>query len=153
MDTKKLSKFLVDAKRNTYASKGETDEFIFIDGGKELKFKESEFLYIDKYFGFNSFIGEEIVFEDKEVVWGMNYYGGVIKKIISEKEIYQFLKEALERVSKESPFRGPAEFKNGFLKYRNKVNGNIKKFEGEEKIYFKRKIIYKLNFHGGLIEK
>lgn len=144
---------MVNAKKNTYASKRETGEDILIDGGKELRFKENEFLYIDKYFGFNPFIGEEIVFENEKIVWGMNYYGKIIQKVIPEKEVYQFLKEALKKVSEKNPFRGCSEFKSGFLKYQNKFKGDIKKFQGEETIYFKGKIIYRLNFHGGLVEK
>lgn len=152
MNTRKLSKFLVNAKKNTYASKGETGEAILIDGGKEFRFKENEFLYIDKYFGFNPFIGEEIVFENEKVIWGMNYYGGITEKIIPEKEVYQFLKEALKKVSEKSPFRGYSELKIGFLKYQNKVKGDIKKFQGEEAIYFKGKIIYRLSFYGGRVD-
>lgn len=58
MNTKQLSKFLVKAKINTYASSGEGGERIFPDGSKE--FEEKEFKYRDRYFGFNPFIGEEI---------------------------------------------------------------------------------------------
>ena len=66
MDTKKLSDFLVKAKINTYAS------------GKEFDFEEKEFRYRDRYFGFNPFIGEEVVWQKKEIIWGMNYYGRIV---------------------------------------------------------------------------
>lgn len=47
------------------------------------------------------------------MVWGMNYYGQVLSEIISAKDIYQFLQEALKRVSEDKPFRGrgPDNFK------------------------------------------
>ena len=51
MDVKQLSKFLVKAKINTYASSGEGGEKILPDGGKEFEFEEKEFKYRDRYFG------------------------------------------------------------------------------------------------------
>jgi hypothetical protein len=37
----------------------------------------------------------------------MNYYGKIVSEIIPAKDIYQFLQEALKRVTKDKPFRGP----------------------------------------------
>ncbi len=100
MDTKQLSKFLVKAKISTYASSGEGGEKILEDGSKEFEFKEGEFRYKDRYFGYNPFIGEEIVWQNEKVVWGMNYYGKVVSKIISPKQIYQFLQGTLRKIPK-----------------------------------------------------
>ena len=97
MNIKQLSKFLVKAKINTYASSGEGGEKTLPDGSKEFKFAEKELKYRDRYFGFNPFIGEEIVWQNERVVWGMNYYGEVISEIIPAKNIYQFLQEALKK--------------------------------------------------------
>lgn len=74
MNTKQLSKFLVKAKISTYASGGEEEEKVYSDGSKVFEFEEKEFKYRDRYFGYNPFIGEEIVWQNKKVVWGMNYY-------------------------------------------------------------------------------
>ena len=150
MDMKKLSKFLVKAKINTYAS---GEEEILLDGGKELEFEEKEFRYRDRYFGFNSFIGEEVVWREKEVIWGMNYYGEVLSEIASAKQIYQFLREALKRVEEDKPFRGPDSFREGDFKYINRTEGEIKKFKGKEMIFYREKLVYKLSYHGGLIKK
>jgi len=117
MDIKQLSKFLVKAKINTYASSGEGGEKILPDGGKEFKFKERKFKYRDRYFGFNPFIGEEIVWQNEKIVWGMNYYGEIITKIFSAKDIYYFLQEALKRASEDKPFRGPDNFKKADFEY------------------------------------
>ena len=151
MNTKQLNKFLVKAKINTYASGGEKQEEKLSDGSKELEFEEKEFKYRDRYFGYNSFIGEEIVWQNEKTVWGMNYCGEIVSEIISAKQIYQFLKEALKKVTEDKPFRGPDNFeKNGF-KYVNKVEGTIEKFEGREMIFYREKLVYKLNYHGGII--
>ncbi|MDD5696847.1 MAG: DUF5680 domain-containing protein [Candidatus Pacebacteria bacterium] len=151
MDTKQLSKFLVRAKINTYASSGEGGEKNLPDGSKELEFKEGEFKYQDRYFGFNPFIGEEIVFHNKKFVWGMNYRGKVISQIVSPKKIYQFLRDALKNITEDKPFRGPDRFEKGNFKYFNKTRGTIENFDGEERVFYKRKIVYKLVYHGGLI--
>jgi hypothetical protein len=68
MDIKQLSKFLVKAKINTYASSGEGGEKLLSDGSKEFEFREKEFKYRDRYFGFNPFVGEEIVWQNEKVV-------------------------------------------------------------------------------------
>ena len=151
MDTKQLSKFLVKAKNNTYASNGEGKEKVFPDGSKELKFEEKEFKYRDRYFGYNHFIGEEIVWQNEKVVWGMNYYGEIISEIISAKQIYQFLQEALKKVTEDKPFRGPVNFKENDFKYSNEIKGAIKKFEGHETIFYREELVYRLSYHGGII--
>ena len=151
MDTKQLSKFLVKAKINTYASNGEGEEKVFPDGSKELEFEEKEFKYKDRYFGYSHFIGEEIVWKNEKVVWGMNYYGEIISEIIPAKQIYQFLREALKKATEDKPFRGPVNFKENDLKYINEIRGTIKKFEGCEIIFYREELIYKLNYHGGII--
>lgn len=130
MDIKQLSKFLVKAKINSYASSGEGGEKVLPDGGKEFEFEEKEFKYRDRYFGFNPFIGEEIVWENEKIIWGMNYYGEVISEIIPAKNIYQILQEALRRIPEDKPSRGPDNFKKDDFEYINKVKGKFKKFEG-----------------------
>jgi len=151
MDIKQLSKFLVKAKINTYASSGEGGEKNLSDGSKEFEFKEKEFKYRDRYFGNNPFIGEEIVWQNKKVVWGMNYYGEIVSEIIPTKEIYQFLQEVLKKITEDKPFRGPDNFKQGDFEYFNKAERTLKSSEGEEKIFYKKQLVYKLNYTGGLI--
>jgi len=151
MDIKQLSKFLVKAKINTYASSGEGGEKTFPDGSKEFEFEEKELKYRDRYFGFNPFIGEEIVWQNEKVVWGMNYYGEVISEIIPAKNIYQFLQEALKKISEDKPFRGSESFKKADFEYINKVEGTVERFKGEEIIFYKEQPVYKLNYHGGLV--
>ncbi|RMF54997.1 XRE family transcriptional regulator [Candidatus Woesearchaeota archaeon] len=146
----KLNKFLVKAKANTYASSGEGGEKIIEDGSKELSYEEGEFKYRDRYFGFNPFVGEEIVWKKGKVLWAMNYYGKVISREVPAKRIYEFLKEALSRVNEEIPFRGPKEFEKDELRYENYPSGTIEEFTGFEKIFHKGKEVYRLYYHGGL---
>lgn len=148
-----LDEFLVKAKINGYASSGEGGERIFEDRSKELIYEENIFKYRDRYSGFNPFIGEEIVWKEGEVIWGMNYYGRVISEEIPAKEIYEFLKEALRQVRKDKPFRGPKSFQKEYFEYVNEVNGSVEEFYGIEKIFYKGEEVYRLVYHGGSIIK
>jgi len=89
-----LIKFLIEAKKNTYANTGEGGERTLRSGARELRFKKENLEYIDTYCGFNPFIGEEIVFENGKFIWGMNYFGEVFNRNISfAKKTYSFLKK------------------------------------------------------------
>lgn len=152
MNRQQLSQFLIKAKINTYAASGEGGEKIIPDGGKEFEFEEKELKYRDRYFGFDPFIGEEIVLEKGKIIWGMNYYGKVIsEKIISAKQIYQFLQEALKKVAEDKPFRGPNNFEQGSFEYFDKTEGALENFQGEETVFYKKQLVYQLKYHGGLI--
>jgi hypothetical protein len=150
---KNLKKFLVKSKKNTYASNGEFGEKRLADGVKELTFKEGNFFYRDRYYGSNKFIGQEVVFYRKKAVWAMNYSGRCFNGDIPVKEIYVFLKKCLKKVSVKNIFRGPENYKLGEFKYKNKSNGDIEYFLGEELIYFENKKVYELKYHGGFIAK
>lgn len=148
-----LKNFLVEAKKNTYASSGEGGEKRLDDDCKELIYKEGDYFYRDRYYGFNPFLGEEIVFYNNKAIWGMNYRGRVISDIISGKEIYDFLKKALSLVNIDNPYRGPLDFKEGDFVYRNNIKGNIEYFEGTEEMLYRGERVYELSYQGGLIKK
>jgi len=143
-------KFLVFAKKNTYASNGEFGERKLADGTRELTFNQNNFKYRDNYFGFNPFIGEEIVWFNNKTIWGMNYFGKVIEKNMSE-EIYAFLKKALSAVKEDIPYRGPEHLAENDFEYINEHSGDYMSFIGKETINYKGKLVYSLNYHGGLI--
>ncbi|MFW9998917.1 MAG: DUF5680 domain-containing protein [Candidatus Hodarchaeota archaeon] len=148
-----LINFLVKAKTKTYASVGERGEKILQDGCKELEYSERNFLYRDRYYGFNPFIGEEVVFDNGEFIWGMNYYGSVLGYQISAIEVYRFLQKAMRLVREDRPYRGPNNYIEGDFKYIDESEGNIESFFGNEKIFFRGEEVYKLYYHGGIISK
>ncbi len=152
MTDKELIKFLVQAKKNTYASETKSNRKILTNGAKLFSFQNSNFLYQDRYFGFNPFVGEEIVLKNKKVVWVMNYSGKCLNQNYEAKNIFNFLKKCLQQVNQKTIFRGPKEFKKDNFKYLNKINGNIKYFYGEEYIYHKNKKVYELRYQGGIIQ-
>ncbi len=145
-----LIKFIVKAKKNTYAI-GENSIGSSRKCSKDILFSEGRYKYLDSYFGSNSFSGQEIVYYDDKPLWCMNYYG----KVYSDNDttnIYAFLKEALKLVNEVMPYRGPEYLENREMKYYCKVKDDFTGFKGEEKIICKNKTVYKLEFHGGYIK-
>jgi len=147
-----LSEFLIKAKINTYAASGEGGEKILEDGSKELVYENGIRKYRDKYFGFKSFIGEEIVWENGKAIWGMNYCGGIISEEVDVKQIYQFLQKAMKLVKIERPFRGPENFQEGEWDYTDKSDCSVNEFSGTESIYFQKKKVYELKYIGGIVK-
>ena len=151
--SEEIANLLVEAKRNTYAKKGEGAEIFLPNKGKKLEFKKGEFFYRDIYFGFNPFIGEEVVWYKNKIAWGMNYYGKIILNDVPPGEIYEFLKESLRKVEKGKPFRGLDGFEKKNFKYLNRAKGSLDNFIGKERILFNNKEVYNLVYHGGFVEE
>jgi len=148
-----LNEFLVKAKINTYASSGEGGEKILEDGGKELNYETGEWKYRDRYFGFNPFIGEEVVWKNGKAAWGMNYYGGIVSDKVVARQLYQFLQKAMKLVKMERPFRGPQQFQEDDWSYCDESIGAVDKFNGTETIYFQKEKVYELKYQGGVVTK
>ena len=130
-----LGKFLVNAKRNTYAAqKGKVPSSRKYS--KDLAFEENDYYYLDSYFGEKDFSGEEIVYFKELPIWSMNYYGKMIKENIPEGFI-KTLREALQKVSENKPFRGPEEYIRGNIN----IDAQMKEiliFSTERKVFFTR---------------
>lgn len=148
----KLSHFIITAKKKTYAeSAGEGAESL-PDGSKQFVISIGEHRYRDRYFGTDPFVGEEIVFQNSSAVWSMNYYGKTLVENPDSDVIYGFLVKALSEVTAEKPFRGPVKFVLDDWVYLMTVKGVLEEFSGKEEIYFQGELVYRLLFHGGLID-
>jgi hypothetical protein len=145
-----LVQFLIKAKNGAYAS-GAGGESILEDGCKELTYQAHDFQYRDRYFGFNPFVGEEVVWQAGELVWAMNYYGLVLSEVVPANEIYTFLQKAMRQVSEERPFRGPRSLKEADFEYQDESQGSLVLFTGTERIYYRHQEVYRLNYHGGVV--
>jgi len=152
MNIVKLKQFLVNAKKNTYASGGESKAKTFFDGTKEYVFNEGNLKYVDRYKGHEKFSGEENVLKNNKIIWRMKYEGKILSDKIPADDIYSFLRKALKKIYKDSLFRGPKKLTSKGYKYINNTKGNIEKFSGEEKIFYKDELVYRLTYSGQIVK-
>ncbi len=144
-----LFTFLHQTKLNSYAADGGKSVPVQENGSKEIIVREGPYVYRDRYFGSDPFVGEEIVFCDGHAVWAMNYYGKVTVAGIDSQTVYGFLQMALRNADPDRPLRGPARLSEGSWEYRAQSSGDLDGFEGEETIAFEGWVVYRLVFHGG----
>jgi hypothetical protein len=151
-----LNRFLGEAALNTYAGGGkevDPEELCF----KELKYQKGEWYYKDSYTGFFQSYGRETVWYKKKPFWTQIYGGGMTKEyqnnVSFAHETFDFLKKALSAGEKQEEFqpRGPKKFKFKDGEYSCEVKGSITKFQGSEKILFKKEVVFTHDFFGGLI--
>jgi len=149
VNLQELARFIVSAKKNTYAGKGEGRRGT--DNSKNLQYEDGDYVYGDRYFGSARFGGEEVVWLKGEPVWLMNYYGGVENKAADSEKVFVFLRKALLQVSPEKPFRGPPFFRDGDFEYTNSSIGDVARFKGTERVTLRGEIIHTLEYTGGIL--
>lgn len=153
IDTEALAKFLDAANKSTYANKDAPKVSSTRLGSEDYHFEQGDLIYHDTYFGARDFMGEEIVYKNKKPVWGTNYFGFILSDQLTEKEVYDFLREALmQGYSDIIPVRGPREFSDGKWTYRFTVKGGLENFLGEEEIFLDNEVVYRAYIHGGFIK-
>ena len=151
----KLEEFLIEAKKKTYANAKKERVASNRLGSKDYEYQKDNMLYHDTYFGGVKFIGEEVIYIDNKIYWGMNYYGITIDDTLEEEAMYAALRPALMMVGEDNsiiPVRGPRKYCNGEYKYTFEVEGNLDNFVGVETIYKNDIKIYELKCHGGKIK-
>lgn len=141
-----ITGFLIRAKTACYAGHGEE-----IDasrrGSHDLEYEEGELYYYDTYLGGERFGGEEAVWKNGAPIWCMNYCGRVTGEHFSG----DFLKEALDAVPYDMPYRGPGFFQSGAYTYHCRAEGDFDWYQGYEEILHEGIKIYECYFHGGSI--
>lgn len=154
IDLNELCKFLVKAKKATYASGDVARKIIENDKSTTLIFENGDWRYHDNYFGGEPYGGREVVFFKDQPVYMMVYYGWVNESMDDFKSTYSVLQGALSLIPGDKPFRGPNKFeKDGFV-YENNYEGEVDNFFGEEVIFNENgKEIYKAKYIGGLIDQ
>mgnify|MGYP001570737276 CR=1 FL=1 len=152
MNLNELKNFFCKASENGYAKEGVTvtDE---ADGSHTIVYEEGLWRLHDNFFGGEPYAGKDIIFHNNRAVWMMLYYGWVHDTKLTPDEVYHFLRKALAKFPKDYPYRGPTEFRESSLKYKNIFKGEIDNFIGEETIYEDKKEIYRARYFGGLVDR
>lgn len=152
IDKKQLCKFLVEAKKSTYAAGEKAKKIVENDKSTTLIFEDGDFKYHDNYFGGEPFGGREVVFLQNKPIYIMTYYGLVNESVDNFEAIYKVLQKALSLIPEDHPFRGPIEYTEGDFIYKNVFTGEIDNFFGEETISSSDgKEIYKARYAGGFV--
>ncbi len=148
INSKEFLEFLVKAKKGTYAngdaSKSSSSRLL----SKDYHYEDGNFTYHDTYFGGINFMGEEVVYYNDNILWGMNYYGVTIDSNLTEEMMDKVLRIALMKVGEDEniiPVRGPKEFVNGDYLYTFSVDGDMENFVGIEKICKGNKLMVNLS--------
>ena len=152
IETTELEDFLKEANKSTYANKDAPKVASARLNSEDYHFEKDGLIYHDTYFGGRDFIGEEIIYKDRKPVWGANYFGFVLDKSVSEKDVYDFLRKALmQEYDDVIPVRGPGKFSIESKEYQFIADGDLENFSGKEEISFDGKIVYRCLVHGGCI--
>ena len=147
----RLHDFILRAKSATYVGDGRPAEPCRLNS-HDLVFERDEFKYHDSYFGGSDFIGEEVVYAHDEPVWGMNYYGSILKsEKISAAEAGMMIKASLSRMYAAGRFLGGWEHQLEDLIYHDTSEGDLAHFTGYEWIEKGGEKVYELFYHGGFI--
>jgi hypothetical protein len=157
----RLNSFLARAREKmSYEIINEEMKKRLADGAKMIGpyidfYEGIKFEYYDKYYTgkMEEFWGKEIVLVNGKEKWFRQYDGQFIDKNFVEKanEVFGFLKKAMKDFPREKAFRrGKNKMIEGNYKYEDRCEGTIERFEGQEKIYYKGKEIYSLEYLGGI---
>ena len=152
MDISKLKEFLYDLNRAGYASGVEKKWIKEKNHSTTIPFKKGKFRSHDNFFGGEPYGGRIVVFYEEKPVWIMVYYGSIKSKDDPNK-VYVVLREALKKMPKEHPYRGPRKLTVNDCHYLNTWHGNIGEYSGEEKIIKKGKTVYSASYTGGFIDR
>ena len=154
IDKKQLCHFLVKAKKATYAAGDSAQKKIEDDQSTSLIFEDGDFKYHDNYFGGEPFGGREVVFLKNEPVYIMTYYGKVAESVKDFEVVYKILQKALTLIPEDYPYRGPKEYSQDGLIYKNSYTGEIDNFSGDEIINTNEgEELYKAKYIGGLVNQ
>jgi hypothetical protein len=123
------------------------------NGAKIMTFTDGAWKMIDTFYGGEPYGGCLVIEHDGRVVWTQVYYGQVHDTKLSVKAVYDFLRLALREPTEANPFRGPDNFKQGNLEYRNTSKGDFATYSGEEFIYENGQQIYWATYLGGLVDQ
>ena len=151
-DLNTLHDFIIRAKAATYVGSGQK-LLPYRLGSHDLQFSEGDWAYHDSYLGESDFIGEEIVYYQRQVVWGMNYLGVILQPDrISSAQAGQVIKVSLTRLYEEGRFLGGFEHTVDDLHYVDTSEGDFQLFHGREWIERDGQIVYELRYHGGIVK-
>ncbi len=152
VDLSELEQFIVEAKSACYVGDG-ASAAPSRTGAHDLEFHDGRWRYRDSYFGGTDFLGQECVLLDDAPVWAMNYYGYILRPdLIDVAKAGHVIKTALTAMYREGRFLRGFELPVGVFVYADGNTGDVAHFHGLETISLDAEIVYRLDYHGGLVK-
>ncbi len=147
-----LINFILLAKKASYVGGGNT-LLPYRLGSHDLQFFKGDWSYHDSYLGESDFIGEEIVYHKGKVVWGMNYFGRILRPdIFTSSEAGKIIQESLSAMYGTGRFLGGFKHIVGEFTYADTNDGDELYFTGKEWITLHDVVVYQLVYHGGIVQ-
>ncbi len=151
-DLNALHAFIIRAKSASYVGSGQ-HLLPYRLGSQDLQFFDGDWAYHDSYVGNNDFMGEEVIYYQRQVVWGMNYFGYILQPDrISSAQAGHVIKVSLTHLCQEGRFLGGFEYPVDDWHYSDTNEGDFQLFHGKEWIEREGQIVYELLYHGGLVK-
>ena len=148
-----LVAFILQAKQATYVGGG-NKLLPYRLGSHDLQLQKGDWAYHDSYFGESDFMGEEIVYYRSRVAWGMNYFGRIIiPEKITSPVAGSIIQQSLSTLYQSGRFLGGFTHSVGEYSYTDTNTGDPRYFTGQEWIERNGEIVYRLDYHGGLINE
>ena len=153
MNEAELRSFLLEANRHGYAAGRAARTLREADRSTTIVYESGEWRFHDNYFGGEPFGGRAVVCLKDRPVWMVVYYGRVEGRDAEIQPVYAFLQHALLLAPERFPVRGPDEYVQGVLAYRNAHRGDVENFWGEETIHDGARHVYTARYAGGLVDR
>ncbi len=152
MNTQALKQFLIDCNNAGYAGGKEKEWIKEEDLSTTIPFKQGIWKSHDNFFGGEPYGGRTVVFFKNKPVWMMVYYGWV-EEGVEVDPIYTVLRNALQKMPADYPYRGPKKYEEGNYTYTNSWDGEVDRFSGSEEIRQNERLIYQASYMGGLVDQ
>ncbi len=144
--------FILLAKQSSYVGGGKK-LLAYRLGSHDLQFFMEDWAYHDSYLGESDFIGEEIVYHYSKVVWGMNYFGQILRpEKITSAQAGKVIQVSLSAMYQSGRFLGGFNHTVGEFVYTDTNDGDALAFTGKEWISLDGEVVYQLVYHGGLVK-
>lgn len=152
MNIDDLCSFLLESNQTGYAGGQEKEWVKEHDGSTTIEYTQGNFRSHDNFFGGEPYGGRLVVFHEHKPVWLMVYYGWVVEGVNPD-EVYTVLREALQQIPSEAPFRGPRQLRHGEYLYSNDWQGTVERYTGREQITRNGSLVYQADYLGGLVDQ
>jgi hypothetical protein len=152
LDTDALRTFLLKSNAAGYSGGDEKTWTREEDGSLTITFEDGVWKSHDNFFGGEPYGGRTVVFLKDHPVWMLVYYGWVDESADPDR-LYAVLKNALNRMPAEAPYRGPAQYIEDRLVYTNSWEGKLEQFFGREEMAEGSMLLYRAEYAGGLVDR